>query len=160
MYRLNYFGNNLDMKKIIAFLLLFLPIGFLLKANNYPDFIFDIDGIEKICVVTKDEIKDEQVVETLSYNYVFYSAEQKEKIKKINAEGYVLYLSGVSESKLQNDLKLMILKEEKILDKQVVYGYTPLCNKTIEINNKKINVEMVIDNEKIIIGFPLILSGY
>ena len=42
----------------------------------------------------------------------------------------------------------------------VIYAYTNKINKTVEINNKKVNLQIAHNDEYAIIGWPLILGSF
>lgn len=149
------------MKKLIAFILLTLPLFGLLFLNNNSFNLSKMEGITKACFITKKHVDIGEVVETASYNYVYVSPSQIEIArKKIEAEGIVVYFEGIDFNSLKNQLKMIVFSEEEIEGKKVICGFSPLLKKEIRLDNKKVNVQICIENESIIAGFPLILTGF
>lgn len=149
------------MKKIIAFFLLFLPILFLLKNKEGSDSIFNLEGVDKACIVTKSEAHGQNFIETMACNYIYLDEKEIEKRNDIkDILGYILYLKNSNTDYITKKLQMLILNEENIEDKKVLYGYTPFYKDSVYIQNKKVNVEMILDQDEIIVGFPMILSGY
>ena len=67
----------------------------------------------------------------------------------------------------KNDINIIIKKLKiEILSKQdldniiVIEGYSPLINKSIYINNENINIQIAFNNNKITVGYPLILGSF
>lgn len=144
------------MKKILlVFLILPLALCFYFRQTDQP--FLSIDGIDKVCVVTKESAEDFDSLQTAQYNYVLFN--KGENADKIKPEGFVLYMTKDIES-LKSDINLMIDREESINDMQIYYGYTPLYNDFVMSNNKRINTQVVVKGDRLIVGFPMILSGF
>ena len=83
-----------------------------------------------------------------------------EKIDKIKVDGISFYIKNTDVEKIIKSLNMLVFSEEKMGNKRIIYGYTPKYCESKIINNKKINVQMVVDQNKSIVGFPLILGGF
>ena len=78
--------------------------------------------------------------------------------------------STIGESVVCNNLELSsaiktlnatILKKEHLSCGTVVlYAFSPLINKSVELNNSKVNLQIAIKENEIIIGWPLILGSF
>ena len=58
------------------------------------------------------------------------------------------------------DFDIKIIKAENIDGLNVLYGYTNIYSDFIYVYGKQSNVQLVESQNKIIVGFPLILSGF
>ena len=164
MYKQVLKGNNFLMKKIIAFVLLAFLLLFVIKfeyGNNNSDDLLTFDGIEKLCIVTKkSDISSNNTVETMVYNYVYYKNDEIPKQDFQGVEGLIFYLDNADFEKIKNSLNLFVEKRDRIDDKEIIYGFTPKFEKSVFVEKKKVNVEIVLNHEKAIVGMPMILSGY
>ena len=148
------------MKKLIAFILLILPLLFLLLFKSGSDSIFCLEGVTKACIVTSEDVEGENVVNTLGYNYVTFDANNLKKAKSIDEDGVMLYVENSSIEKVSKSLNMLDFRRENVMGKEVVYGYTPKYQKSLILDNKKVNVQIVVDDDKLILGFPIILGGF
>ena len=78
-----------------------------------------------------------------------------------------IYGESFSFNGSKNDINIIIKKLKiEILSKQdldniiVIEGYSPLINKSIYINNENINIQIAFNNNKITVGYPLILGSF
>lgn len=144
------------MKKLAVFIaFICLCVGTMLIQE---DSIFDISGLSSVCFVSEGEGGD---IETLQYNYTFMNPEEaRVKGGNINAVGLICYFEGVEAEQLIDQLSLCILKEERVENMTILYGYTPKSHSCIWLENKKINTQIVVRDSDIVIGFPSILSGF
>lgn len=156
MYIKNKSGNIYDMKKILLlFFIVPLALGWFIK--NEPSRVLSLDGIEKICIVTDEEVEEFDSLKTASYNYVLFDS--SEEANRVKPKGIVLYLNTQLD-KLKQQLKLIVDRTEKINDMEITYGFTPQYDGFILSNNKRINTQIVVQGDKIIAGFPMILTGF
>lgn len=86
-------------------------------------------------------IKDKSLDNTLGVAYVYPKDSQtaKDIIDKLNAK---------------------VCFEQKLEDGISYYGYIRGLDKSVSIQNKEINVQIVSNKENIIVGFPLIMGSY
>lgn len=61
---------------------------------------------------------------------------------------------------LQNTLKLKIVYTETVDDIVCIYGYSSLVKGSVNLDGKKINVQIAKSNDTISVGSPLILGSY
>ena len=60
-------------------------------------------------------------------------------------------------------LSLLNAKEvyrEKIDYKNIIYAYCPRIQTFVKVNNKKVNLQICVDNTVVKIGSPLLLGSY
>lgn len=97
-----------------------------------------------------DELLDEVRAMNI-YSYEYFSDEYNEIIIMKNV--------GQLESIIR-DLDVLISNKEFCSDRVIIEGYTNKINKSISINNKKINIQISICSDTIIIGSPLINGSF
>ena len=149
-------GNILIMKKILLIFLI-IPFAMSFYFRQVDESFLSMDGIDKVYVVTKDKTEEFNALQTAQYNYVLF--DEGLNTNKIKPEGFVLYMTKELDE-LKSDLNLLIDRQEVINDMQIYYGYTPLYNDFVISNNKRINTQIVARGDKLIVGFPMILSGF
>ena len=86
-------------------------------------------------------IKDNRLDNTLGVAYIYpkKSAEVNELIEKFSAK---------------------IHYTQDLEDGVTYYGYCKGYDKSVEIDNKEINIQIVSNKDNIIVGFPLIMGSY
>ena len=86
-------------------------------------------------------IKDNRLDNTLGVAYIYpkESAEVNELIEKFSAK---------------------IHYTQDLEDGVTYYGYCKGYDKSVEIDNKEINIQIVSNKDNIIVGFPLIMGSY
>ena len=81
------------------------------------------------------------------------------KIVKNNIQSVQFYFDKNDESVMKK-LKFTLVNEKQIEDIKVLEGYSPLCGAGYQIDQKNINVQIAIKGDEIVVGTPLILTGY
>lgn len=75
--------------------------------------------------------------------------------------GESIILENIELNSALTSLKAKVVKTECLENCLVViYAYTPLIKCNVNINNKKVNLQIAHKNEKTIIGWPLILGSF
>ncbi len=111
--------------------------------------IFSIEGISSICFVKE---KDGKLV---------YELQDMQNISDVqNAEGLILTFDGCNLDNVRAKLDVRVIKEEIVEGINIIYGYTAYYTDFIYIDGKQANVQIVENEDSIIAGFPIILSGY
>ena len=148
------------MKKLAVFILILIPMFSLMFLNQREDALFGIKNISKVCVATTKDVSGDNVLNTLGYNYAFFDKDEIYKASRICYDGITIYVQNSSVEKVSKSLNMLYLKEEIVAGTRIVYGFTPKFSKAIFIDNKKVNVQIAVDNENLTIGFPTILEGF
>ena len=149
------------MKKLIVFFLLIVPVVLVFITRPICQELFNLDGVTKACVVTKSDIKEDEGLSTLQYNYIFSDYKDLEKsAERYDVSGIILYFNEARYQSIIKSLNMLELKRENIDNKIIIYGYTPSYNNSIIMENKKVNAEMVVEGKSVVVGFPVILSGF
>lgn len=136
------------MKAIIFFtvcLAIILPLYHVQKGD-----VFDVEGLKEIYFVKMDDGK------------AVYEKQNKTNFEigdLSNNEGVIITIDGEIDKAIESfDIK--IIKTEEIEGLNVLYGYTNMYNDFIYIDGKQSNVQLVQNQNEIIVGFPIILSGF
>ncbi len=149
------------MKRIIAFIFIFLVIAIipLLAPRGY-----DYAGLNAITFVTSKDIDDENYISIKSGNDYFIKVDKTralELAKKLDIKGYNLHFDRSSDVEaLKAHFIDYCMPKFEVNGIEILEGYTKsYCDFRI-VEGKKINVQMAILKNEIIIGFPLILTGF
>lgn len=153
------------MKKLLAFLLLIccLISTFHFKSQTSP--IFSLENIGKVCFVNEKSF-DIENVENIESGNLFYNYCSLETAKKNldllqkNSKGVQLYCEKVDLDYVLKTLKAEIVSQNEIDNMKIVYCYTPFYDKAVFEDGKKINLQIAMKDEQVVLGFPLILTGF
>lgn len=147
------------MKNLVAFL--FLTV--LLLVFCYFDFspTLPFDNAARASFVLEEKVEgydyvqngDEYIVEVYSDIERFYQ-KYSDQIK-----GFNLYFSENVEQIIQT-LSGQIYRSQDVEGMKIYYGYTNLYNDFRYVSGKKINVQIAEQEKQVIVGFPLILTGF
>lgn len=147
------------MKNLVAFL--FLTV--LLLTFCYFDFspVLPFDNAARASFVLEEKVEgydyvqngDEYIVEVYSDIERFYQ-KYSDQIK-----GFNLYFSENVEQIIQT-LSGQIYRSQDVEGMKIYYGYTNLYNDFRYVSGKKINVQIAEQEKQVIVGFPLILTGF
>lgn len=147
------------MKNVIAFLFL----GVLLFVFYYFDFTppLPFNSAERASFVLQQKVDgydyvrngDDYIIEVYSDIQSFYE-KYSDKIK-----GFNVYFSHNAEWFIKN-FQGQIYRTQDIEGMKIYYGYTNLYNDFRYVSGKKINVQIAEQEDQIVVGFPLILTGF
>ena len=135
--------------KGVVFFSLCLALVFPIYQVQRGD-VFDVCGLKDVYFVKTEKGKT-------------YCEKQDKKTFSIqdmnNQQGVVLIFESNLED-LIHGLKIKIFKKENIENLNIYYGYTPIYSDAIFIDDKQANVQIVEREGEMIVGFPIILSGF
>ncbi len=116
---------------------------FVLSAQTAMDegLEFTENGFDAI-VTVRDTKKAKEIYEKHSPKCLIMSFDKGQF-------DYVKEYLGISQSFTQ-----------QLQDLQILYGYTSFYPESELIEGKKVNVQMVIRGQELIVGFPIIMTGY
>lgn len=150
------------MKKMVGF---FLIIALLIGATIFNDFNHNIiSSYNKMAIVSSSyvELYKDNVIESGGKFYYFFNDDSVVDIEKFNKiEGLNFYYDkNTPLSFFEKNVDFIYKSNKKINDYEIYYGYTVKYNDFVNVDNKKVNFQLVNTQEEWIIGFPLILTGF
>ncbi len=150
------------MKKLLLFFIVII-IG--LSINFFKsDDIFSIPNINSVCFVADySAVKDKNLdfVECGNDAIVFSNIEDAREIYyDLEPKCTVLSLQNTSLDQIKDLLKINYSFNQDLEGLTITYGYTPSFDKFQYVDGKKINVQIVEKSDEMLIGFPIIMTGY
>lgn len=150
------------MKRIVAFIILALCGFGIIVGSNKGEYCFD--GLEKVCFVTNDLSLSSAENAVISGNYVYITVNPDEAKEVYNnlkdIKGYVLYFNKDCRERLIGNLLDYHSTEYYVGDTCVINGYSTDYVDYRLVDGKKYNVQMAFTEENIIVGYPMILTGF
>lgn len=151
------------MKRMIAFLFgltILFSISFF-KTDNFSI----VNDFEKLVVVSKEPLLYQNYqISGNQYYYTLSNIEGKKFLEDKNdhdIEGYIFYFNNSFDfDNFSKDVEFLIEKNTQITNYDIYYGYYSKFDDYRYVNNKKINFQLVHNDEKWILGFPIILTGF
>lgn len=148
------------MKKMVSFLLIVscLCSPFVLDTKS----LFSLSEIDDVCFVSNGKIEGSyDVVYSGDKVFSYFTPNEAKKVdlnQKIDA--VELFFEDFNLESIKKHLNLQIISEEKYGDINVILGYTTLFKDCVYVEGKKVNVQLAVYDDKLIAGFPMILTGY
>lgn len=109
------------------------------------------------CVINKSSF--ENVITHGGYDFLIFTSKidtsnfkSKYKQVELNDASFL--------DKILSDLNIRICFTEHILDNEVIYGFSPFFCEYVLLDNFKINFQFVIKSNSLIVGCPMVFSGY
>lgn len=151
------------MKKIIIFVFLAICLSLTSLKNYSIDLLLSDFEVDNICLVTSEKVENEDVEFVVCGNKYFNYCTvdlAKKLINEIDCDAVQLYFDKELFENLKKTLKYQNVKTEKINNLCIFYGYTSFYQDCVYIDNKKVNVQFVLNDNNLVVGFPMILTGY
>lgn len=148
---------------MLVFIFLAICLSLTSLKNESVDFLLNDFRVENVCFVTAENVESEEVEPVMCGNKYFNYCTvdvAKKLINEIDYDAIQLYLNTESFENLKKTLKYQNVKMEKIDNLCIFYGYTPFYQDCVYIDNKKVNVQFVLNDNNLVVGFPMILTGY
>ncbi len=151
------------MKKLIIFLFIIALVTGSLTFADKTTQIFDVSGVEEVCFVSDDEFDGE--FEHVScgdkiFNYCTFE-EAKKNLALVKQSDSVQFYTDESEiDSILKKIHFEKLSSEEVEGIQISYGYSPSYKKFVYVDGKKVNVQVAKTADGVIVGFPIILTGY
>lgn len=128
--------------------------------------IFELSDVQQACFVSPYDFADEMPVESVNsgdlvFNYCSWHT-AKANLSKLNkdAEGMQLYFQQIDLQNLLVTLKAECVSTEELGDLTVINAYTPYYFDCVYVQNKKVNMQIALKENQVVVGFPMILTGY
>ena len=154
------------MKKLIVFVMILCCLASTAVFKIEKNVLFELQGINRVCFVSDEKFDSESVEVVVSgsqfFNYCSLTT-AKENLKEFanKSQGVQLYFENKDLEVLKKELKFQEVTQIKIENLTIYCGYTPFYQNCVYVENKKVNVQIAISDEnKIVAGFPVILTGY
>ena len=152
------------MKKLVVFVLLLACLGATFAFKNEKNPLFQMPA-EQVCFVDEKSYSDIFDVETVQCGDLIFNfcslQDARENLGKIkDFKAIQFYFSSISCEELLKTLKAEILSEESPEGLRIINAYTPYFSKSVLIGNKKVNLQIALREERIVAGFPMLLTGY
>ena len=84
----------------------------------------------------------------------------KEDYNILISDGGDFFLSGVNYNELIEKLNVEIVNENIIADRLVIEGYVSSIDNHIVLKGRKVNIQMSITDDNIVLGIPLISGSF
>ena len=82
------------------------------------------------------------------------------EIKQVDADSEVLVFSGELYKDIIDKLGVEIVSIKDIYGRKIVEGYSAKLSKFKVINERKVNIQMSLFDDKLIVGYPLIKNSF
>lgn len=154
------------MKKLFVFIALLgcLCGTMFFKIEKNP--IFQLDNVEQVCFVSPRDFSAQLPVEAVSSGYLMFNycslQTAKENLSKLKQDMQCmqLYFQEINVEELFKKLKADVILTEDMGDFVVIDAYTPYFSDCVYLQNKKVNMQLVIKENQVVVGFPMLLTGY
>lgn len=137
------------MKILLCFSLLLVFIFPLFNVQK--DDMFALEGVSALYFVKNDNGKQ------------YYEKQEKldfSQSELANLDGIIMTFENLELETVAKNLNLKKVKQELVDDMEIIYGYSDLYDDFIYIDGKQTNVQMLKKQNEVIVGFPIILSGF
>lgn len=151
------------MKKLIVFLFIIsLVLGSFYFSDN-TEQIFAVGGVDKVCFVSNDKFEGE--FESVQCGEKFFNfctfEEAKSKVVLVkDSDAVQFYAEEVELDAMLKQIKFQQLFSEEVEGIEVCYGYCPCYKSAILLDGKKVNVQIAKIDGQVILGFPMIMTGF
>ena len=158
-----FWVNNRFMKKLIIFLfILSLVLGGFCFSGK-AEQIFDVEGVDRVCFVSSERYDGE--FESVQCGEKFFNfctfEEAKSKVALVKSSDAVQFYAQQCElAAMLKRIKFQELSSEEVEGIEVCYGYSPCYPCSIMFDGKKVNVQIAKAGGRVIVGFPMIMTGF
>ena len=139
------------------------PIAYNASSKDVFYEYFSASGDATFCyVVSQDKMGDtslsteNRVVKCGLYSFIYF---ENESIKEHNIAYKQVEIKNIDVEKICKDLSISIFKIEQFPYK-IVYGYTSLFPDYIYFSGYKMNAQIVLKDDCVIVGCPAIYTGF
>ncbi len=147
------------MKRMIAF---FIVSILLVGAGVYKQNVGSLfDGYTKLVVVSKEALAGQNYLK--NDNLYYYTLEGNQKARELFNQNYLAYnFYFPSDYKIENITNNLdfFYQGGSSSGYTIYYGYFMGYSNFNYIGNKKINIQIVNTGSEVIVGLPLIVTGY
>ncbi|MBR1890783.1 MAG: YwmB family TATA-box binding protein [Clostridia bacterium] len=150
------------MRKLFAFLLILGCLGSVFALGDKTSVLDVLEPVQ-VCLVAKEKL-DEEDVNCIECGNMFFNYCSKETAKKLiqkqDFDAIECYCMDKTYVQIKKLLQIQEVTKEKY-GKLVVYtGYTSKFDGHVVVDGRNVNVQIAVSDERVVVGFPLILTGY
>lgn len=148
------------MKRIyIFFIIIFSFFSFFCSKNDVFYDYFKNFPTSEFCYVTD---KEKENVRTIKNGDMFLNYFLRQEKHIIDAKYKHVYIDASEQNvcKIIKDLNIAIREKEMYEEREIYFGYTPFFSKNIYHGQHKINVQIVVLADKILIGYPCVYISF
>lgn len=148
------------MKKLLVFILIAIFISCTGFVKNSINPLFSV--ADKVClIVDNGSLGYGEIINSGSVDFVYMTAEEGQKaINEVKTQGVEFYLSSMTAEEILSLLKADVVGESELQGLKLIYAYSPYYQDCILQNGKKVNVQIAAKDDLVVVGFPIILTGY
>lgn len=139
--------NNFHVKKIVAIVIVMLAVASNVRTPKFSLANF-FDGR-----VTYYNQYEDCSKKNLGFCYV-------SKVKPNGVIGESVELDNVELNSIISTLNADIIKTEMVEDEVIVYAYSNKIPTSVELFNKRVNLQIAYTETKCVVGWPLILGDF
>lgn len=150
------------MKKLVVFILLLCCLAATFAFKNEMNPIFALDA-QKVCIVA-DKTCNFQTETVQCGDLIFNfcpASVARENISKLgDFEAIQVYFLDISVDEILKTMHANVISKESVGEIEIVNAYTPYFGKSVQMSGKKVNLQIAAKSGEVIVGFPMILTGY
>ncbi len=133
------------------------------KSEQNPLLL--LENVEKVCFVSSENYEIENVERVESGDKFYYFCPlsvAKTNFQKLsqNCSGIQVYLPASEYQNVCKKLHFQLIKQEKYNEMLLFYGYSASQKQNVIIDGRNCNIQIAIDKDNMIVGTPIILTGY
>lgn len=152
------------MKRIVVFLIsIFCLCSPIFLKGSTSGLV--TTGANKVCIISSEEIllDESEVVQNGNQFYYFFSCDKfesyKSKFKKIDGLNFYFDKDSTQET-LIKQFSISQFSTSSSTGMKILTGYTSVYSDFRFVDGKKVNVQIAWAATEVVVGFPLILTGY
>ncbi len=145
---------------------LFFAAVAVVASLSFPRIdLFEMQNVKAINVVVDQKVAVDNKLDFIANGSdAIVTFDDKEKAKsfcKNNQPKCVVFVLPSFERKnVENFLNISYAFTQELGQKQIVYGWSSKGMDEKIVDCKKINVQLVVDGENMLVGFPMIMTGF
>lgn len=158
----NKIVNNQYMKKLAIFIfsaILIVVAGVIPKENA-----LDLSGAKKVVFVMDSDLAQEknlQFVQSGNDAIVSIDCESvRDRYNEYNPKSVIYEFALQDREYVENFLSLGQTQVQNLENMKIEYGYTSKFDKCEFVAGKKVNIMIVEKEELLLVGFPIIMTGF
>lgn len=133
------------------------------KVDKNP--LWKMTNIEKVCFVCDKDFKNEDI-ESVQCGDVFFNfcslevARKNIEMFKKDMSAMQFYLKNQDLTALKKMIKYKSIFQTNLENMTVYCGYSPYGQESVCVDGQKINMQIAVRESDVVVGFPIILTGY